>query len=281
MQKDRFSAIHTIKYSAAGTPEHYSIGDMIIWATLPYAIWQLSYHFLITVRKRSKILAGRPTSFTWLRKSYRGNILGKFVLSFPESWQETIFMFVQYTYAVLTMLPCPIWFWYRWASASFMLLAFSWASWNGATYYIDVFGKRMEKELEALRKEIARISKSPDIAGQDGTGNGVGSPLSTPAGPLAMDGTGAVGNTSAFDLGPAAQPSNILSGDSGLHKHSSSMDAIPTFDATTASTKSDDHFDGSAQTSGVDFKRTLDGGLELSDDAPSTPNGQIKGKKDE
>jgi hypothetical protein len=32
-------------------------------------VWQLMYHFLITVRRRDKIAAGRPTSFTWLRKS--------------------------------------------------------------------------------------------------------------------------------------------------------------------------------------------------------------------
>ncbi|EME87513.1 uncharacterized protein MYCFIDRAFT_109102, partial [Pseudocercospora fijiensis CIRAD86] len=162
MQLEKFPAIHTIKYSAPDAPEHYTLKDMVIWATLPYAIWQISYHFMITVRKRAKIAAGRPTSFTWLRKSYAGNFLGKFVLSFPEAYQETVFMFIQYFYALLTMLPCPLWFWYRWASAAFMMVVFTWSSWNGATYYIDVFGKRMEKELEQLRKEVARMAKSPE-----------------------------------------------------------------------------------------------------------------------
>jgi hypothetical protein len=37
---------------------------MTAWSTIPYAIWQLAYHFLITVRRREKIAAGRPTSFT-------------------------------------------------------------------------------------------------------------------------------------------------------------------------------------------------------------------------
>jgi hypothetical protein len=31
---------------------------MIIWATVPYACWQLSYHFMITVRRKDKIAAG-------------------------------------------------------------------------------------------------------------------------------------------------------------------------------------------------------------------------------
>ncbi|KAK0330693.1 hypothetical protein LTR94_031843, partial [Friedmanniomyces endolithicus] len=74
-QQTLFPAIHTIKYSLPSAPEHYSLTDMILWATLPYAVWQLAYHILITVRKRSAIAAGRPTSFTWLRRSYRGNVL--------------------------------------------------------------------------------------------------------------------------------------------------------------------------------------------------------------
>ena len=113
LQQASFPAIYNIKYSPPTAPEHYSLTDMIIWATLPYGIWQLSYHFLITVRKRQKIAEGRPTSFTWLRKSYAGNSLGKFVLSFPEPYQEAVFMVIQYSYALLTMLPCPLWFWYR------------------------------------------------------------------------------------------------------------------------------------------------------------------------
>ena len=193
---EKFPAVHTIKFSKPDAPEHYTLADMIIWATLPYAIWQLSYHFLITVRRRDKIAAGRPTSFTWLRKSYRNTALGKFVLSFPESLQESVFMGIQYSYALLTMIPCPIWFWYRWASAGFLMVVFAWACWNGATYYIDVFGRRMEKELEQLKKDVAKMSQSPGMEG--------GTPAGSPEALQGMDGT-KEGKTTALDLGPAAQ----------------------------------------------------------------------------
>lgn len=63
-------------------------------------------------------------------------------------------MLIQYSYALLTMLPCPAWFWYRWASAGFLMTVFVWSVYNGATYYIDVFGRRFEKELERLRREM-------------------------------------------------------------------------------------------------------------------------------
>jgi len=71
-------------------------------------------------------------------------------------------MVIQYCYALITMLPCPLWFWYRWASATFLLVVFTWATYNGATFYIDVFGKRMEKELDALKKEVAKWQATPE-----------------------------------------------------------------------------------------------------------------------
>ncbi|KAH0015697.1 hypothetical protein KCU80_g19079, partial [Aureobasidium melanogenum] len=135
---------------------------MIVWATVPYACWQLSYHFMITVRRKDKIAAGRPTSFTWLRKSYAKNFLGKFVLSLPEVLQGPAFMMIQYIYALITMVPCPLWFYYRWASAVFLTVVFIWATYNGATFYIDVFGRRMEKEFEALKKEVAKWQATPE-----------------------------------------------------------------------------------------------------------------------
>ncbi|KAF2086173.1 hypothetical protein K490DRAFT_74710 [Saccharata proteae CBS 121410] len=165
VQQRDFPAIHTILYSDPKSPEHYSLTQMVVWATVPYAIWQLSYHFLITVRRRAQIAAGRPTSFTWLRKSYASAPIGKFVLSLPVALQEPVFMLIQYSYAVLTMVPCPLWFWYRWASAGFLMAVFIWSIYNGATFYIDVFGKRFQKELEALRKDVAKWQESPGIEG--------------------------------------------------------------------------------------------------------------------
>jgi hypothetical protein len=155
-QAKHYPAIHTILYSEKTSPEHYSLGQMMFWASLPYAVWQLSYHFLISVRRRDKIAAGRPTSFTWLRRSFADVWLGKIVLSLPESLQEPAYMIIQYLYALLTMVPCPLWFWSRWASGLFLGSVFAWSVWNGATYYIDVFGTRFQKELEALKKDVAK-----------------------------------------------------------------------------------------------------------------------------
>lgn len=199
LQEERFPAIWTIKTSEPGTKTHYSLPAMTLWSTVPYAIWQLSYHFFITVRRREKIAAGRPTSFTWLRKSYSKAWIGKFVLSLPDLLQEPCFMLIQYSYAVLTMLPCPIWFWYRYASATFLTAVFCWSVYNGATYYIDVFGNRFQKELEAMKKEVQKWQNSPDM---------MTSPLMTPR-------TEGGAESGAFSDGDTA------------HSRSRSVDKIP------------------------------------------------------
>ncbi|KZL83454.1 f-box protein [Colletotrichum incanum] len=173
LQASRLPSIWTIKHSPAGSPTAYgNIVSMLAWSSIPYAIWQLSYYFFITVRRRDKIAAGRPTSFTWLRKSYSKSWIGKVVLSLPDSLQESAFMLIQYSYAVLTMLPCPIWFMSRYASAGFLTVVFTWSVYNGATYYIDVFGTRFQKELEALRAEVKQWQNTPEMSGH--------SPLMTP-----------------------------------------------------------------------------------------------------
>ncbi|KAI1391305.1 uncharacterized protein F4822DRAFT_396304 [Hypoxylon trugodes] len=165
-QRERFPALWAVKNSPPGSPAAYgNLISMLAWSTIPYIFWQLSYYFFITVRRREKIAAGRPTSFTWLRRSYSKTWIGKFVLSLPLSLQEPAFMMIQYLYAVLTMLPCPLWFYSRWASSIFMMVVFVWSVYNGSTYYIDVFGKRFQKELEAMKAEVAKWQNSPDVLG--------------------------------------------------------------------------------------------------------------------
>jgi hypothetical protein len=157
LRAERFPAIWAIQNSDPGSPTAYAnTFSMLAWSTLPYVFWQLSYYFFITVRRREKIAAGRPTSFTWLRRSYSKTWIGKLVLSLPANLQESAFMLIQYVYACLTILPCPLWFNNRIASTIFLLIVFTWSIYNGSTYYIDVFGKRFQKELESMKSEVLK-----------------------------------------------------------------------------------------------------------------------------
>ncbi|CAK7212416.1 hypothetical protein SEUCBS140593_001496 [Sporothrix eucalyptigena] len=197
IQKARFPAVYDIQHAPAGSPGAYAnVLSMLAWSSIPYAVWQLSYYFFITVRRREKIAAGRPTSFTWLRRSYSKTWIGKIVLSLPMALQEPAFMFIQYSYAVCTMLPCPIWFSYRWASSAFMMSVFTWSIYNGSTYYIDVFGKRFQKELEAMKQEVAKWHPTESVPGDGSTAGG---------------GSTATGGDDAASVGAGGSHSNVTS----------------------------------------------------------------------
>lgn len=118
-------------------------------------------------------------------------------------------MLTQYLYALGSMLPCPLWFWYRWPSALFLLSLFSWSIYNGATYYIDVFGTRFQKELEQLKKDVAKWQASPDV---------FSSPLMTPKAEVGSPTT----------LHPIDQIETINEG--GHKRSSNSIDMIPLLD---------------------------------------------------
>ncbi|KAJ3499142.1 hypothetical protein NLG97_g555 [Lecanicillium saksenae] len=217
----RFPAIWAIKTAEPGSATAYAnIVSMLAWSTIPYALWQLSYYFFITVRRREKIAAGRPTSFTWLRRSYAKTWIGKFVLSMPDTLQEPTFMMIQYVYAVLTMLPCPLWFISRYASTAFLLVVFAWSIYNGSTYYIDVFGKRFQKELEAMRAEVVKWQTAPELM--------LTSPLMQPQpengipDPHAKKGSGT----------PSFAPSGVTAREAMAR--TTSLDRIPLLDDSTA-----------------------------------------------
>ncbi|RMZ85997.1 hypothetical protein DV737_g89, partial [Chaetothyriales sp. CBS 132003] len=254
MLRTRFPAVYQIKFSGDGEPGNYTLLSMLGFASAFYFVWQVSYHFLISVRKREKIKAGRPTSFTWLRRSYSKTWIGKVVLSLPDALQEPAFMLIQYAYAVLTILPCPLWFRSRRASSAFLVVVFTWSIWNGANYYMDVFGNRFQKELEQMKKEVAKWQHTPASGGaaDDGGGGGTHLILTPPAIPIdaSVD-----GDDQAASKDARASPG---------HRATSSLDKISLLDeAPSVSALTSD---GAQST----------GGAHILDHTPPGPGGSVE-----
>ncbi|KAF9569457.1 hypothetical protein CPC08DRAFT_701944 [Agrocybe pediades] len=132
-----------------------------------YAIWQILYWKFLLVDRRAKIESGqRTTSFSFLLNDKRGAI-GRMLSAVPAPYREASFMAGQFVYAILTELPAVFLLYNSstW-SAAFLLMIFSVSVWNGGGFYIEVFGRKFERELEKLRKEIAEsASRSNSISG--------------------------------------------------------------------------------------------------------------------
>ncbi|KAF9075919.1 hypothetical protein BDP27DRAFT_1314726 [Rhodocollybia butyracea] len=126
-----------------------------------YLIWQLLYWKFVLIDRREKIESGqRTTSMSWMLNNNRG-VIGKALCSIPPNTRIPAFMFGQLIYSVVTELPAvfllydsPVW------SGAFLICIFSVSVWNGGGFYIEVFGRKFERELEALRKELAESAQA-------------------------------------------------------------------------------------------------------------------------
>jgi len=133
----------------------------LLISSIIYLVWQILYWKLVYVDRRNKVESGqRATSLYYMmnKPGLVGRILNKV---HPEN-RALYFMLGQFVYAVLTGVPPVFLLYYSpfWSGA-YLLFILSVSVWNGGGFYIEVFGRKFERELEALRKELAEAqSKS-------------------------------------------------------------------------------------------------------------------------
>ncbi|KAJ2930217.1 hypothetical protein H1R20_g6857, partial [Candolleomyces eurysporus] len=147
------------RFPALKEVQHLQPVKALLLSSVIYVVWQLLYWKFLLVDRRQKIQSGqRTTSFSWLLNDKRGAI-GRTLSSVPEQWRLESFMFGQLLYAILTELPA-VFLLYDSATSSavFLLVIFAVSVWNGGGFYIEVFGRKFEREVEALRKELAEAT---------------------------------------------------------------------------------------------------------------------------
>lgn len=144
------------RFPALAQLPHLNPGQALLLSGVIYLIWQLLYWKFVLVDRRTKIVSGqRTTSFSWLLNDKRGKI-GQMIAKVRPERRVPSFMVGQFVYSILTELPA-VYLLYdspRW-SGTFLILIFAVSVWNGGGYYIEVFGRKFERELEALRNELA------------------------------------------------------------------------------------------------------------------------------
>ncbi|KIR32876.1 integral membrane protein [Cryptococcus deuterogattii MMRL2647] len=171
------------KYSGLKHVGEYKWYTMILLSSVPYILWQGAYYKFISVDRKSKIESGeRQNSFRYLLNDKRGPI-GKTLQGIRPEHRELWFIFGQLIYSIIFMIPpSTLYIHSSTASSTFLIIIFTVSAWNGATFYVEVFGRKFERELEKLRKEMEVISATmtPSTSAA-GTSPAVGdAPISSP-----------------------------------------------------------------------------------------------------
>ncbi|KAH9947308.1 hypothetical protein B0H21DRAFT_692213 [Amylocystis lapponica] len=151
------------RFPALAELPHLNPWRALLMSGIIYVIWQLLYWKFVFIDRRKKIESGqRITSLSWLLNDKRG-VIGRALSAFPAHKREIVFMFGQFVYSVLTELPAVFVlydsaFW----SGVFLVFIFGVSVWNGGGFYIEVFGRKFERELEMLRKELAEATSQSE-----------------------------------------------------------------------------------------------------------------------
>lgn len=127
--------------------------------------------------------------------------IGKSLRNIRPEHRELWFIFGQLIYSIIFMLPPALLLIHSArASSIFLLTIFGVSAWNGATFYVEVFGRKFEKELEKLRKEM-------ELASATGSATSNAASPSLPSSPY-VDVAASPSSTSADDLAnsPLALP---------------------------------------------------------------------------
>lgn len=190
--KERFPALKDVP--------HLKPVQALLLSGIVYLIWQLLYWKFVFINRRTKIQSGqRTTSLTYLLNDKRG-VIGRALQATSPQRREVYFMAGQFVYSIVTELPAVFLLYdSKIASDIFLVLIFAVSVWNGGGFYVEVFGRKFERELEALRKELAEVSarserSSPTLDPQSDD------ELSTVAGSPDMNGEAASPEISIADV---------------------------------------------------------------------------------
>lgn len=80
------------------------------------------------------------TSYRWLTSNKNG-MLFKIVNLFGKPGRIYMYGFYNWVYCLLSLIPCLLWFTSRTAGYIFLTIVLTIAAYNGASFYIEVFGR--------------------------------------------------------------------------------------------------------------------------------------------
>lgn len=141
----------------------WNLKTNVFYTSIYYLVWQSLYHYFITLRKKQKIKSGqRMTSFEYLTTHQYKN---SWVVKLPPPYPMILYTLFQYCYQLVTMILCVVWFNSNIAAACFLAFIYIHAAKNGASYYIDYYGKKFEKEVDKLKLQIENLERQLDERG--------------------------------------------------------------------------------------------------------------------
>mmetsp|Transcript_19835 Transcript_19835/g.50711 ORF Transcript_19835/g.50711 Transcript_19835/m.50711 type:complete len:347 (-) Transcript_19835:291-1331(-) len=138
---------------------------IVAFPVIGYLFWQFLYYVIVQCCRRKKIErdGGYLTSYIHLSKSKKHPV-GKILRRFGKKTRVFMFGVLQLVYTIATFMLCSLFYHYHAAHIAFIAFVVASSAWNGASFYVVVFPKKM-MDHKGKDKEVQQNSSSEDASG--------------------------------------------------------------------------------------------------------------------
>ena len=179
--------IHLLRWGLIPSPYYYpatslSLTELISLPLSLYVLWQLGYWTITELLLRQRLSEDKElvTSLRWLvadkKNGFRNVCLSLLVtIGVSQPGEElvadtlkakVVFASVQLVYTVLTLLPTYFLYSSYRLSCVYLVFIFGWGTWNGASYYIEVFAERYRLQF-ITESENGETEEEVDLDSED------------------------------------------------------------------------------------------------------------------
>ena len=180
--------LHLLRWGLIPSPYYYpattlTLTDLVTLPISLYIIWQLGYWTITELLLRKKLAEDKEliTSLRWLvvdkKNGFRNMSLALLVkLGVSEPGEELIadtvkakvvFAVLQLVYTLLTLLPTYFLYSSYRLSCVYLVFIFGWGTWNGASYYIEVFAERYRLQFITMSETGETERTCSDLDSED------------------------------------------------------------------------------------------------------------------
>merc|ERR1719229_2202043 len=163
--------VHLLRWGMISSPYHYPDTELSLADTLSlpiglYIAWQCGYWVVTEILLRKQLAEDKDlvTSIRWLsadKKNGFVNVCLKMLikvglakpgedLDADSLKTKLVFALCQMLYILITIIPTPFLYSSYRLSCAYLIFIFGWGTWNGASYYIEVFAERYTLKFVSL-----------------------------------------------------------------------------------------------------------------------------------
>ncbi|KAK5577566.1 hypothetical protein RB653_002509 [Dictyostelium firmibasis] len=151
-------------FSKQNQKEEPNWKNFYLYPIVAYSIWQLVYFFWVGKFKKETIKENNYTTslsfLSTIKEGKKGSLISRYLNFAKPNHRLFFFIFSQFTYTFLTILPCWLYYKYQVIHSLYLIFVVTVCLWNGANFYIEYFSSNYVAQMKAREERWTKIIMS-------------------------------------------------------------------------------------------------------------------------